>query len=145
MARTDLSLPALSQLQFGSTRWERNGVIRFDLEGELDRASSPSFGDELASVQSKGWRAILLDASNLSFMDTSGLHVLMDADAKADAGSAWVAIARCTPSVRKVFSLAGQARLLGRQRIAIAMAFAAEGWDDDWVPMVWTTEVAMTA
>ena len=54
--------------------------------GELDMATVGALEQELKSVRKAGFAAIVLDLRGLSFMDSSGLHLVMRwaADASKD-------------------------------------------------------------
>ena len=45
--------------------------------GELDMATVGALEQELKSVRDAGFEAIVLDLGGLSFMDSSGLHLVM--------------------------------------------------------------------
>jgi anti-anti-sigma factor len=125
--------------------WQRNRVVRLSVVGELDRSSAGALSREFDALLHSDWRALLVDAMCLSFMDCSGLSVFLEADARAEASGGMLAIARCSDPVRRVFSLTGSDRLLGRERIAIAMAFAEGGEETAWAAMPAATERALTA
>ena len=57
----------------------RYGVARLAFVGELDLAAAPTLEDELLRVESDGIDAAVLDLGELTFMDCSGLHVLLGA------------------------------------------------------------------
>jgi len=111
---------------------QRNGVLRLRVFGDLDSASAPDLAHDLALICLDGWRAVLVDAMSIPFMDSAGLRLLLAADARVDAAGGLLAIARSAPSVRRVFSLLGHERLLGRERIAIALAYSEDGPEPAW-------------
>ena len=57
----------------------RNGVARLALVGELDMAAAPTAQDHLARIANDGVTAVLLDLRDLTFMDSTGVHVFVDA------------------------------------------------------------------
>jgi anti-anti-sigma factor len=115
--------------------WQRNGVLRLCVLGDLDRTSAPSVSNDLAVTCLDGWRAVLVDAASLSSIDDAGLDLFVDADRRVEASGGMIAIARCTRAVRRMFSLSGCERLLGRERIAIAIAYSEDGRESDWSPL----------
>jgi anti-anti-sigma factor len=114
--------------------WQRNGVLRICLLGDLDRASAPSVSNGLAVTCLDGWRAVLVDAAAISSIDEAGLRVFVDADTRVEATGGLMAIARCTRVVRRMFSASGCEGLLGRERIAIAIAYSEDGREPEWSP-----------
>ena len=55
---------------------ERDHVI-VEPRGELDMATVGSVEQELKRLHESGFRAIVLDLSGLTFMDSSGLHLVI--------------------------------------------------------------------
>lgn len=71
------------------------------LEGEIDMSSA----DELRSVlMEHRTRPLILDASNLTFMDSSGLKVLLEAAALRN-GSGSLVLRRPTKSLRRLLEI----------------------------------------
>jgi anti-anti-sigma factor len=66
----------------------------------------------LQRVRRQG-HAVALDLAEVTFMDSTGLTTLMDAHIAAESNGAAFEIRRASPAVRRVFDLAGVARLLG--------------------------------
>jgi anti-sigma B factor antagonist len=61
--------------------------------GELDLTDAERLDDALAQLQANQQRALIVDLRELTFMDSSGLHCLLDADARArDAGTGFLLI-----------------------------------------------------
>ena len=82
------------------------------LHGELDIATAPELVEMLHRLRRQG-HAVALDLAEVTFMDSTGLTTLMDARVAAE-GNGWsFEIRRASPAVRRVFDLAGVARLLG--------------------------------
>jgi anti-anti-sigma factor len=57
--------------------------------------------------------AVALDLGAVTFMDSTGLTALMDAQLAAESNGWRFEIRRASPAVRRVFELAGVGRLLG--------------------------------
>lgn len=64
---------------------DQDGQVRLSLLGELDRASTGVLEDRLARLRAKR-RSVRLDLSDLQFIDSTGLHLLIRAmgDARMD-------------------------------------------------------------
>lgn len=73
------------------------------VEGELDMATVPELGRALREAASSSGQ-IVLDFSGVSFMDSTGLVLLLGSVRKGH-GDAGLVILHPTPSVRRVFDL----------------------------------------
>lgn len=132
----DRSIRTLPEATVDLAASQRNGVLRLTVFGDLDSASAPALSRDLASIGLDGWRSVLVDACSMSFMDSAGLRLFIAADARVEAAGGLMAIARSRPPVRRVFSLLGHERLLGRERIAIALGYSEDGPEPAWSPFV---------
>lgn len=63
---------------FGVRTYELRGTAIVELTGELDLATAPEFNDEVMAALA-GPRSVVVDASDLTFVDSSGLSVLFHA------------------------------------------------------------------
>ena len=75
------------------------------LRGELDHATVDDVQRELLRVESSDARRIVLDLSGLSFMDSSGVHLVVDAHARCGADAHRLRIVRGPHHVQRVFVL----------------------------------------
>lgn len=132
----DPSIRTLPEATVHLAASQRNGVLRLRVFGELDSATAPALSRELALICLDGWRAVLIDACSMPFLDSAGLRLFIAANARVEAAGGLMAIARSDRSVRRVFSLLGHERLLGRERIAIALAYSEDGPEPAWSPFV---------
>jgi anti-anti-sigma factor len=75
--------------------------------GELDTDTVAQVEDRLSELQQAGFREVVLDLRNLTFMDSSGVHVILAADrvARRD-GTSFVVIAGSRP-IQRLFDIAG--------------------------------------
>jgi stage II sporulation protein AA (anti-sigma F factor antagonist) len=79
------------------------GTHTISLRGELDLATVDDVLRELLRVESSDARRIVLDLSGLSFMDSSGVHLVVDAHVRC--GSQRLRIVRGPDNVQRVFVL----------------------------------------
>jgi anti-anti-sigma factor len=87
-------------------------VVLVRLEGELDVASAPRFERVLSAALEKGASTVMLDLGKLTFLDSTGIHVLVWANRRAtDQGSTFV-LRSPTRTVLKVLRLTGIDRLM---------------------------------
>jgi anti-sigma B factor antagonist len=77
--------------------------------GELDVATAGRLAAEIDELTSRGFDAIVLDLRATSFIDSSGMHLLLDQTARPDAQ---VTLIDGAQPVRRVIDLAGVRHLL---------------------------------
>ena len=76
--------------------------------GEIDVATSPQLRTELANLIAAGASDITLQFGGVSFVDSSGLGVLVGAYKRLrESGAGGIRIVDAQPSVRKVFEITG--------------------------------------
>jgi anti-sigma B factor antagonist len=61
---------------------DRSSVL-VRLEGELDLATAPRLGEAIEELRDVGWDVIVLDLGAADFVDSTGLRLLLDLDARA--------------------------------------------------------------
>ena len=81
--------------------------MTIEFAGELDIATTAGADAELRRVEQGGARVIVLDLRGLTFMDSTGLRLLVSADARARGGEHRLAIARGPAAVQRVLELTG--------------------------------------
>jgi len=80
-----------------------NVVVR----GEIDVATSPKLRDDLTALIERGARHITLDFDAVTFVDSSGLGVLVGTYKRLREDGGSIRIVGAQPSVRKVFEITG--------------------------------------
>jgi anti-anti-sigma factor len=84
----------------------RDGTVVLRLHGELDLASADAVSLRLDTLAASG-DAVVLDVDRLSFMDSSGLRVVLQA-AEASRTSDWsFSVTAGSEQVRNLFASAG--------------------------------------
>jgi anti-anti-sigma factor len=85
-----------------------DGRVVYRLQGELDMAVADSFRDRLGElVGSVGGGRVILDLSELRFIDSRGVRALLQLHQQAEAGGGTLTLFRPNPHLRKVFDLLG--------------------------------------
>ena len=97
-------------LTIGSRREGDEHVVR--LEGELDLAHAADFERELVRVEAGDARRIVVDLSGLTFIDSTGVRVMVQAQARSRADSNRLTLIRPPASVHRVFVVCGLERVL---------------------------------
>jgi anti-sigma B factor antagonist len=85
---------------------------RVALDGDLDLAAAPELELELRRLERRGAVLLVLDLRGVTFMDLSGMRVLLRAAERARSGAREVAIAQSPSCVRRLLKLAGVDSLL---------------------------------
>jgi anti-anti-sigma factor len=84
----------------------RDGEVVLRLRGELDLASADAVSQRLDALAAAG-EAVVLDVDRLSFMDSSGLRVVLQA-AETSRTSGWrFSLTAGSEQVRNLFASAG--------------------------------------
>jgi anti-sigma B factor antagonist len=90
----------------------RNGsTVRLYLRGELDMATQARVERALIRAEDSGASVIELDLGGLTFMDSSGVHVALDARARSREKGHGLVLLEGSESVQRVFELTGTAQL----------------------------------
>jgi anti-sigma B factor antagonist len=78
------------------------------VRGEIDVATSPDLRTQLNSLMARGAHDITLEFGGVSFVDSSGLGVLVGTYKRLrEEGRGSIRIVGAQPSVRKVFEITG--------------------------------------
>lgn len=89
-----------------------DGAVRVSLRGELDLASTRQMEGRFAAIYEQGPSRVVVDLSGLAFIDSSGLRILLVADARArEHGYELVLVAGQEP-VQRVFEMTGALNVL---------------------------------
>jgi anti-anti-sigma factor len=75
--------------------------------GELDMATVEALEHELRRQRDSGGRTIVLDLAGLSFMDSTGLHLVARWSAEAERDGFAFQVKPGPPAIQRVFELAG--------------------------------------
>lgn len=82
------------------------------LDGELDLATAPDLERALRFVERRRPEVVVVDLRGLTFMDLSGVRVLLDAQRRASEHGYCVAIVRGRSAVHRIVELAGAEPIL---------------------------------
>jgi anti-sigma B factor antagonist len=80
--------------------------------GELDLVSSPALQQELDRAIGSDAEVIVLDLRRLSFMDSTGLHVVVKAHQRVQEGGRRFVLTRGSEQVQRLLDLTGVAELM---------------------------------
>ena len=82
------------------------------LEGELDLASVGLVEERLAEVEARAPERIVIDLEQLTFIDSTGLRTLIQADARAREAGRELVLRPGGESIQRVFALTGTNEVL---------------------------------
>ena len=88
------------------TQKQENEIQIFELAGELDFHTSPSFRTELHVVLDKKVPKVVVNLKNVSYIDSSGLATFVEAFQKIKRYNGKLVLAELVPAVRGVFEIA---------------------------------------
>ncbi len=85
----------------------RDGERTLVLAGELDLATRPLFDAALSRVARERPARLILDLSEVAFMDSTGLHGVLTAKAMCAASDCELSLMRGSTQVQRLFELSG--------------------------------------
>ena len=92
---------------FSVTVGRHRDTIRVAAEGELDLASAPLLADHLGAVGAADAGSVVLDLSRLTFLDSSGVALLLGLTRRAEREGWALTIADPSPQALSVLELCG--------------------------------------
>ena len=91
---------------------DEGDTLVLKLQGELDMASAPGLGRALSTALDAGPSVLTLDLAELTFLDSTGLRVLITACRRAGTQGCTFVIRSPSRSVLKTLQLTGVDRLM---------------------------------
>lgn len=93
-------------LPFKVERQQSNGEVRVVIRGELDMETGPQAEEELRRAEGDKPAALVLDLREVSFFDSTGLQIVLDADVRAREEGRTFIVALGDGEPRRVLELA---------------------------------------
>jgi anti-anti-sigma factor len=84
-----------------------DGAVTVSLQGELDLASARRMEERLSAIDEGGPSRVIVDLGGLAFLDSTGLRVLLLADARARERGYELVLRPGEESVQRVFEVTG--------------------------------------
>ncbi|MFJ8148852.1 STAS domain-containing protein [Streptomyces sp. NPDC096094] len=88
-------------------RARADGIRILTVHGEIDHTSADQLHEALAADGGEAPPRTVLDLRAVTFMDSSGINILIVAHQTAESGQGWLRLAGPTESVRRVLQLVG--------------------------------------
>ena len=82
-------------------------IVWLSLSGEFDLCAVESASRAFAEAEALSPESILVDLSALSFMDSSGLHWIVEAHESAERRGSRVSLVAAPPTVQRIFEITG--------------------------------------
>ena len=93
--------------EFGISEQRREGVSVIAPHGEIDVATAPGLRDSLDKVIGRDGGLVVVDLTAVTFIDSTGLGVLIGAQRHCDEAESELRIVVTDPRIRKVFEITG--------------------------------------
>ena len=90
---------------------DEDGAVVVLVRGEIDLAAAPTLRDRLREAGDRS-PAVVVDMADTTFLDSSGLHVLVRAHAERTAAGGTLVLRSPSTSVTSVLAMAGIAHLI---------------------------------
>jgi anti-sigma B factor antagonist len=90
---------------------ERDDVVVVAVEGEVDLCAAPELEESLNRVAARRAASIVVDLDRVSFMDSAGVHVLLQFALARENGTR-LALTRGSRQVQRLFEITGVERYL---------------------------------
>ena len=91
---------------------EEGEQVRIAVAGELDLSSALPFDEEIRRAEERQPKTLVIDLSGLRFLDSTGLRLIMSAQARARKRGIRLAVVEGGDAVKRIFRLAGVNRRL---------------------------------
>ena len=108
-----------------STTVTENGIVLLEVEGEVDAHTARRLDKALNDLLAQGHSRLVLDASQMEYISSAGLRVLLFAQREARQLGGEVRVFGLNAQVRRVFEIAVFDQLL---RISDTRQESMEGW-----------------
>jgi anti-sigma B factor antagonist len=89
-----------------------DGTRILSVAGELDLHTAPRFQEELQAALEQPFEWLLVDLSDCDYLDSTAVHVLVQAHRSLDGRADKLALIVPSPHLRRIFELAGLDQVL---------------------------------
>ena len=95
--------------QLRITREIEGQTVRLAIRGEIDLGTAPALERELHDAERSELRRVVLDLAALDFLDSTGIHLLIDAQHRAETNGHHLVLTRVPRHVDRLLTLTGLA------------------------------------
>ena len=82
-------------------------VVVLEVEGRVDSATAPKFGERLTGVLTSAGSRLVVDLRHLEYISSAGFRVLLLAAKRADEGGSRLVLCGLSAKVQQLFDLGG--------------------------------------
>jgi anti-sigma B factor antagonist len=93
--------------EFGVSDQQRDGASVVTPHGEVDMATAPALSEHLDEVIDRNRGHVVVDLTPVTFIDSTGLGVLISAKHRCDEAGRELRVVISQPNIRKVFEITG--------------------------------------
>jgi anti-anti-sigma factor len=104
-----------------------DGVAWLALRGELDMSVTDLLTESITTFEEDGLASIVLDLRDLTFVDSSGLHAILDAWRRAEANGHQLRVVGVSQAARRVFEVTGTKFLIDETEVVRGQHQLADG------------------
>ena len=108
---------------------KQGDVLILTLEGHLDTVAAPPFEERVLALIAGGEMRVLVDCTQLEYVNSAGLKVFLLAAKQLDAASGKLVLCGLTPGVQAIFDMIGFSKImnLAPDREAGLRSFQSDG------------------
>lgn len=125
------------------------GITILDVSGRLDSATAPDAERRLAELSGNGAQQVVLVLSNVDYVSSAGLRVLLSTARRVQQGQGKLVLAAPAPQVRQILDMAGFAAIIPIfdtvHQACDVFAPAAEPAQTDLCPLSFAEELYLLA
>ena len=93
-------------------------VVR--IQGSIDLLTAPELASILTAVMARGHLTVVIELSELQFMDATGLRVIADAAARAVSTGGVLVLESAPPFIQRILAITGLDHLIQRSASEVA-------------------------
>ncbi|MBM0240111.1 STAS domain-containing protein [Micromonospora sp. ATA32] len=99
-------------MTFTVTYAQRDGGACLRLAGELDMSTAPELNAAIDRLAAEGERQLLIDLTELTFCDSTGISAFVRGDNRVAADGGWLRLTGAGGRVQRVLQVTGLAEVL---------------------------------
>jgi anti-sigma B factor antagonist len=97
----------MNEVEVGSRDEPSDGVVTVFVRGEIDLATAPGLERDLRAADRDGVREMVVDLGSVTFMDSTGIYLLLDARERAARRGCRIRLRDVPAQTRRLLEMAG--------------------------------------
>lgn len=86
---------------------KKDAIMILEVDGRLDASTSPALEQKFLSLLEQGYNDLVIDFSQLQYISSAGLRVLLLAAKRTSASGGRLALCALKDNIREVFEISG--------------------------------------